>query len=50
MVNYHLKVNDKELFGTRYDKDGNILYKLNNNINGKEKEYNDYEHKLKYEV
>ena len=41
-------LNDKEWIGNRYDDNGNILYKLNNNINGDGKEY--YENgKLKFE-
>ena len=32
-------LNDKEWIGTRYDGYGNVEYKLNNNINGKGKEY-----------
>ena len=32
-------INDKEWIGTGYNRDGNILYELNNNINGKGKEY-----------
>ena len=35
-------LNDKEWIGTRYDKDGKIIYELNNNINGKGKEYDKY--------
>ena len=33
--------NDKKLNGIGYDKEGNILYNLNNNINGEGKEYSD---------
>ena len=40
-------INDKEWIGTRYDKNGNILYKLNNDINGKGKEYD--QGKLRFE-
>ena len=32
-------LNDKEWIGTGFNRDGNIIYKLNNNINGKGKEY-----------
>ena len=32
-------LNGKEWFGTRYDSNGNIKYKLTNKINGKGKEY-----------
>ena len=32
-------LNDKEWIGTRYSKDGNIIYTLSNNINGNGKEY-----------
>ena len=32
-------LNGKEWDGTRYDEDGNIIYRLTNNINGKGKEY-----------
>ena len=32
-------LNNKELIGTRYDNNGNIIFKLENNINGKGKEY-----------
>ena len=41
-------LNDKEWIGTRYDKDGKIIYELNNNINGKGKEY-DYDGRLRFE-
>ena len=41
-------LNDKEWNGIRYDRNGNILYKLNNNINGNGKEYYDIG-KLKFE-
>ena len=34
-------LNDKEWIGIRYDRNGNIKYKLTNNINGKGKEYYD---------
>ena len=40
-------LNNKEWIGTRYDYDGKIMYKLNNNINGKE--YDDYSGKLIFE-
>jgi len=33
-------VNDKKWIGTGYDKNGNAIYTLNNNINGHGKEYN----------
>ena len=33
-------LNDKKWIGTEYDMEGNIIYTLNNNINGKGKEYN----------
>ena len=42
-------LNDKEWIGTKYDNDGNIIYELNNNINGKGKEYYYYNDKLKFE-
>ena len=32
-------LNDKELIGTRYNKNGEIIYKLNNNINRRQIEY-----------
>ena len=41
-------LNDKEWIGNRYDWNGNILYKLNDNINGNGKEYYDIG-KLKFE-
>ena len=41
-------LNDKEWIGNRYDDNGNILYTLNNNINGNGKEY--YDGKLFFEV
>ena len=41
-------LNDKELIGTRYNKNGEIIYKLNNNINRRQIEY--YENgQLKFE-
>ena len=51
LVNYSFEVNylnNKEWIGTRYDEEGNMLYKLNNNINGKGKEY-DYNGQLLFE-
>ena len=40
-------LNNKEWIGTGYDENGNIKYKLNNDINGNGKEY--YEDKLEFE-
>ena len=37
-----------EWIGTRYDQDGNIMYKVSNNINGEVKEYDD-DGKLRFE-
>jgi len=42
-------LNDKQWIGTRYDKNGNIIYKLTNNINGKGKEYYNIDGKLLFE-
>ena len=42
-------LNDKKWIGTAYDIKGKILYKLNNNINGKGKEYFDYNNHLLFE-
>ena len=39
--------NNKEWIGSRFDDEGNIIYKLNNDINGKGKEYDNG--KLKFE-
>ena len=51
MVNLKFKgeyLNNKKYIGTWYDISGNIIYTLNNNINGKGKEYKE-EGKLKFE-
>ena len=42
-------LNDKEWIGTAYDRNGNILYTLNNNINGKGKEYFTSDNKVLFE-
>ena len=42
-------VNGREWIGTQYDENGNVIYKINNDINGIGKGYNDSDCTLKFE-